>query len=234
MDLPLKKIGVAAGVVAIILLSSAFHSATQALAAWWSGDRRPEIRARISLNPLVHGGFFGTLILPALTYWLIGWPLGGPGPIQADDRTLGPRRMAFVAFAGVFGNAFFAFLLAVVGAACIAAGYIDDIDRLRSPGYEIVTKGMFYSLFSMLMHLIPIPPADGSRIVGAFLPAPIRKIYYSVAPIGGLLIIVVMLWATGFLYQYFPKVGIGYARELSRFQEWSFDRIDQLAAYFGA
>jgi Zn-dependent protease len=142
--------------------------------------------------------------------------------------------MAFVAFAGVFGNAFFALLLAVVGAACIAAGYIDDIDRLRSPGYEIVTKGMFYSLFSMLMHLIPIPPADGSRIVGAFLPAPIRRIYYSVAPIGGLLIIVVMLWATGFLYKYFPKVGIGYARELSRFQEWSFDRIDQLAAYFGA
>ena len=234
MDLPLKKIGIAAGVIAIVLLSSAFYAAVQATVAWWCGDRRPEIRTRISLNPFAHGGFFSTLILPLITYWLIGWPIGGPSSIQADDRTLGPPRMALVAVAGVFGNAVFAFLLAVVGAACIAFGYIDDVDRVRSPGYEILTKGMFYPLFSMIMHLIPIPPADGSRIVGAFLPAPIRKIYYSVAPIGGLLMIVVMLWMTGFLYQYFPKVGSGFARELRQFQEWSFDRMDQLAVFFGA
>jgi Zn-dependent protease len=233
MDFSTKNLAVLAGVVALILLNGAFHAASEALAARLLGDDRPEIRSRISLNPLRHGGFFSTLILPLATYLLIGWPLGGPGSPAADEERLGPRRMALVAVAGVLGNALCAVAIAFLGAACIAAGWIDDVDRLRSPAYKVCTVGMFYAVFSMLMHLVPIPPAGGSRIVGAFLPGPLRRAYFALAPVGGILILVFMLWATGFLSQYVPSLGVGYARELRQFQSWSYEQMDRLADYFG-
>lgn len=229
-----KKILVAAGVVFIILMTNAFHEAGHAVVAWGCGDRRPEIRRRMTLNPLVHAHWLLTFVLPLATYLLIGWPLGGAKPVMVDQEAVGGRKMGLVGIAGSVGNLVCAGLTIVAGAGAIALGWIDDVDLARSPAYEILTKGLWYSVFIIVINLIPIPPADGSRVVGAFLPESVRRIYFATAPVGALAVFVVALWATGGLYEHFPSLGIGYAREFARGQRWMFDQMDALADAFGA
>lgn len=234
MDWSPRKIGVVAGIVFICLMTNAFHEAGHAVVAWWSGDKRPEIRRRISLNPIVHAHWLYTLVLPLVTYLIFGWPLGGAMPVMVDQDAVGPRKMGLVGIAGSVGNLICAALTAVAGAAAIAFGWIDDIDRARSAGYEIFTKGMWYSAFIIVINLIPIPPADGSRVVGAFMPDGMRKAYFALAPVGIFLVFFVALWATGALHEHLPSLGYGYAREMDQARQWMYDQMDALAELFGA
>lgn len=234
MDLSPRKVGVVAGIVFLILMTNAFHEAGHAVVAWWCGDRRPEIRRRISLNPLKHANWFLTFVLPLVTYWFLGWPLGGAAPVMVDQDAVGPRKMALVGLAGSVGNVIFGALTFVAGALAIRFGVIDEIDRVRSPVYEIVKQGMWYSAFIIVVNMVPIPPADGSRVVGAFLPESVRRVYFALAPIGIVFVMGFALWATGALYGHFPSLGRGFGRELAQAQGWMYERMNDLADYLGA
>ena len=56
-------------------MSNALHEAGHAVVAWWAGDRRPEIRNRMTLNPLNHVHWLLTIVLPIVTYLLLQWPV---------------------------------------------------------------------------------------------------------------------------------------------------------------
>src|SRR4029077_2582559 len=115
---------VLAGIVFLPLLSNTLHEAGHAVVAWWSGDKRPEIRNRMTLNPLNHVHWLLTIVLPIVTYLLIHFPFGGARPVMVDAGKIGPRRMALVAMAGPLGNAIFAVICAIVAAALMAFGQI--------------------------------------------------------------------------------------------------------------
>jgi Zn-dependent protease len=234
LKLDSQQLLIAGGIIVLILMTNAFHEASHAIVAWWCGDRRPEIKRRISLNPLVHAHWFNTFVLPLVTYLWIGWPLGGAMPVMVDAEAVGPRKMALVGVAGSIGNVIFAGLTLFAGAGAILLGWIDDVDRVRSPAYKILTNGMWYSAFIIVINLIPIPPADGSRIVGAFLPGPVRRVYFALAPLGIIVVFALALWVTGALHEIFPSVGYGYARELAQSRQWMFDQMNDLADYLGA
>jgi Zn-dependent protease len=229
-----KELIVASGIIFLVLMTNAFHEAGHAIVAWWCGDRRPEIRRRMTLNPLVHAHWFLTFVLPLVSYLFVGWPLGGALPVMVDQDAVGPRKMGLVGIAGSIGNLIFAVVIVVAGAGAIALGWIDDVDRVRSNAYRILTLGMWYSAFIIVINLIPIPPADGSRVLGALMPERMRRLYYATAPVGIFVVFFIALWATGALYEHFPSLGRGYAREMAKAQSWMFDQMDALATFFGA
>jgi Zn-dependent protease len=221
----LRKGLVFAGIVLLLLVSNALHEAGHACVAWWSGDRRPEIRNRMTLNPLNHVHWLLTIVLPIASYWILGWPFGGAKPVMVDAGRIGPRRMALVALAGPAGNAIFAVVAAVVAASLMAFGGIDEIDAERSQLWKVLRLSIWFSVTLVVLNLVPLPPADGSRVLGMFMPDRVRAIYYMMAPVTVVILIVGVMWASGFLYQYWPALGKGHGLMFEKAEWWVQDHV---------
>ena len=140
--------------------------------AWVStklGDPTPRYEGRLTLNPLAHLDPIGTLLM---IFTGFGWarPVG-VNPMYYKDRKKG---MALVAIAGPLSNflmAFVGILLAVL--LSVFAGGIVGFGNVSS----IFVRFAFMNLRLMAFNLIPIPPLDGSKILGMILP---NRIYYNV------------------------------------------------------
>jgi Zn-dependent protease len=216
------------GIIVLLLMSNALHEAGHATVAWWSGDRRPEIRNRMTLNPLNHVHWLLTIVLPIASYWLLGWPFGGARPVMVDAGKIGPRKMALVALAGPLGNAIFAVVAMLVAASLMAFGAINEIDAERSQLWKVLKLSIWFSVTLVALNLVPLPPADGSRVLGMFMPDRVRAIYYAMAPVTVVLLILGAMWVTGFLGQYWPALGRGYPHVFLRTETWVQDQVFEL------
>ena len=166
------------------LLSTTVHEASHALVGKKMGDHTAE--DQITINPLPHiqREPVGTVVVPLLSYVLGGWMLGwASAPFDPYWRVRYPHRGAWVALAGPMSN----LILAVIAGVCIHIGlasgvftypYMLSFSHLVSAADPGVWEGaaLFVSiLFSLnillfAFNLIPLPPLDGSKIVGSMLP----------------------------------------------------------------
>jgi Zn-dependent protease len=221
----LQKGLVFAGIVVLLLISNALHEAGHATVAYWAGDRRDSIRNRMTLNPLNHVHWLLTIVLPIASYWLLGWPFGGAKPVMVDAGKIGPRRMALVALAGPFGNALFAVVAAVVTASLMAFGAINEVNAIVSPLFKVLILSIWFSATLVVLNLIPLPPADGSRVIAMFMPERVRAIFYAMAPVTVVLLILLVMWASGFLGQHVPAVGRGHPDVFYKAETWVQDQV---------
>jgi Zn-dependent protease len=213
------------GIIVLLLCSNALHEAGHAFAAYWAGDRRDSIRKRMTLNPLNHVHPLLTIVLPIVTYLLLRWPFGGARPVMVDAGAIGPRRMALVALAGPLGNALFAVVAALVTATLMAFGAIDEINAIASPLYRVLILSIWFSATLVVLNLIPLPPADGSRVLGMLMPDRVRAVYYAMAPVTVILLIALLMWASGFLHQWIPSLGHGVPHWFARAETWVEDQV---------
>lgn len=152
--------------VPIVLGSLALHELAHAYTAFRLGDPTAKLLGRLTFNPLAHLDPLGTLMF-AITYFSSSFLFGWAKPVPVDPRNLrgNPQRgMALVAVAGPLTN----FALALV-----AGGLLAHLE-LSLRVYEIVYQAMLVNIVLGIFNLIPIPPLDGSRIAGAFMP---RELY---------------------------------------------------------
>jgi len=209
-----------------VLFMNAFHEGFHAYAAWWCGDRRPEIlKQRTILNPIPHIHPFLTIVLPIVTYLLFKVPLMG-ARVLVDAGKLGPRKMAIVGIAGPLGNLLFLGVVFLGTALAMNGGWIDDVDAAGSTAFRILTALTLLTIFVAGTNLLPFPPADGSRVIAAFLPEKVRDIYLRLAPLGIVVFFLTVFWATGQLAVWFPdlrtwspKWAYGFAKQLADLQE---------------
>jgi Zn-dependent protease len=144
----------------IVLVSLTLHELAHAAVAYKLGDPTAKDEGRLTLNPIKHLDPLGTLMF-VVTSLVAGLPFGWakPVPVRPGYFRHPKEGMALVAAAGPATN----FLLALV---CLAifqhAGFTGETQEvLRLAYYVNVVLGIF--------NLIPIPPLDGSRIVGIFM-----------------------------------------------------------------
>lgn len=131
------------------------------------GDPTPSLTGRLSLNPLRHLDPIGTL---ALVIFHVGW--AKPVRVNPNYYKKPKLGMALTALAGPCMNFLVAFVsylaMGLVFRFAGAAGLLQN-----SIGYYIA---LFFHYCAMLniglgaFNLIPIPPLDGSKVLGAVLP----------------------------------------------------------------
>ncbi|MEA3338362.1 MAG: site-2 protease family protein, partial [Chloroflexota bacterium] len=151
--------------LAIIFLTSVpIHEWAHAWAAYRLGDDTAALRGRLTINPLAHLDPVGTL---ALVFFGYGW--GKPVPVS-PYRLRGNQRAswALVSAAGPFSNLVLAMLAAIPFRLGWLNLYAGSVSTINLEG--ILIQFILINLSLMLFNLIPIPPLDGSRILGWLLP----------------------------------------------------------------
>jgi Zn-dependent protease len=144
----------------IVLVSLTFHELAHAYAAWKLGDPTAKEEGRLTLNPIAHLDPLGTAMF-VLTALIAGLPFGWARPVPVNPRYFRrPREgMALVAAAGPAMN----FVLALV---CFAVfRHVELSDRAT----EVVFNAYIVNVILGLFNLIPVPPLDGSRIIGVLM-----------------------------------------------------------------
>jgi len=169
----------------VLLLSLAAHEMAHAWAAYRLGDPTAKGRGRLRLNPLKHLDLYGTALI-VVTYLLWGWLFGWAKPVPVSPYYFKNRQrgMAIVGAAGPITN----FILAV-----IFVELLNVIHPSNEWVFQILWLGFMLNVVLGLFNLIPIPPLDGSRVVGAFLPRGAYEKWVAVDQYGMVLVVAVMV-----------------------------------------
>lgn len=151
--------------LAAVLLCLTVHETCHGLAAYALGDPTARERRRLSLNPLRHIDWLGFAMMLAVGF---GWAK----PVPVDPRHFkNPKRgMALTALAGPVSN-----LLLALAAVFLSRALYDHGDWLPDRVLISLFAFLLYTLAPLsiglgLFNLLPIPPLDGAKVVGAFLP----------------------------------------------------------------
>jgi Zn-dependent protease len=149
-------------IIPAALIAIMCHELTHGLFSHLQGDPTPKEQGRLSLNPAKHLDLFGTLCLIFLGF---GWAK----PVQVDPRYYKNPKwgMALVALGGPLANFVIAFLSGLI--LTLIEFYVPYSD------FSMILYNFFLYLIIInvglgLFNLIPIPPLDGSKIIGAILP----------------------------------------------------------------
>jgi Zn-dependent protease len=145
----------------VLLASMTLHELAHGWVAWKLGDPTAKLLGRISLNPIRHIDPLGTAMF-AITYFGSSFIFGWAKPIPVMPRNFrNPQRgMAIVAIAGPLTN----FAIAL----CFAALFY-HADFPNETLDELVYYSYLVNIVLGVFNLFPIPPLDGSRIVGAVM-----------------------------------------------------------------
>ncbi len=212
----LETLTLAAVLVPCLVIAIVFHEVAHGYAAKLLGDPTASESGRLTLNPLAHVDPIGTLLVPGALA-LFGGPVFGwakPVPVM-KHRLANPRfGMMAVAAAGPLSN----FVLAGVGAVLLGASWVNGAQfDLSTTGTPLLVdadgaalywqSGLYFfiliNLFLGLFNLLPIPPFDGSHIVGGLLPRTLRPAWERLQGVGMALILVVVavswVFGTGWL-----------------------------------
>ena len=168
------------------LLAIAAHEFAHGLVSYWLGDPTPKRDGRLSLNPLRHLDLLGTVCMLIFHF---GW--AKPVLVNPQYYKKPKQGMALTALAGPGMNLILAFLSAgiFVGIFYLTEGTAEGfLDYLMVLFQYMAVLNIGLGVFN----LIPIPPLDGSKILGAILP---QRLYFQLMKYeryGGILMIILL------------------------------------------
>ncbi len=159
------------------------HEAAHGWAAKKRGDNTAFLLGRLTLNPIKHIDWLGTVILPCLllvtgTGFIFGW--AKPVPVDTRNFKRPLQDMALVALAGPLSN----LLMALAWALLARVGVMIGIEAVSLPLIYSGVAGITINLVLFLINLLPIPPLDGSRVLTGLLPARMAWQFAKIEPYG--------------------------------------------------
>src|SRR3989344_1310585 len=92
--------------IAILIMSVVIHEVSHGYAASMLGDETARYQGRLTLNPIKHIDPVGSVVVPAISYFLGGFIFGWAKPVPYNPYNLKPGRWseAIVAIAGPLSN----------------------------------------------------------------------------------------------------------------------------------
>src|SRR3989344_283195 len=182
-------------VIAVLVVSVIVHEISHGYMAERLGDPTARLAGRLTLNPLPHIDFFGSIMLPAIlillkTGLIIGWAKPVPyNPYNMRDPRYGG---ALVAAAGPLAN---------IAIAIVFGLLIRFSSALEIPDQFVVITGfvVFINIVLAFLNLLPIPPLDGSKILFAFLPYHLHYVQDFLERYGFFIVIFVFFFLWEFL-----------------------------------
>ncbi len=148
-------------IVGLVFYSIIIHEVSHAFAAYALGDDSAKRAGRLSFNPRKHIDPFGTIILPLILWFSAGFIFGYAKPVPFNPYNFKnyKRDSGLTALAGPASNILIAVLLSV---------FYHLFSMVPIVQY-ILMYVIFMNLLLAFFNLIPVPPLDGSKILGMFL-----------------------------------------------------------------
>lgn len=150
--------------IIILIFSVVIHEVSHGYAAYLQGDNTARFQGRLTLNPFKHLEWFGSFILPVMSYFLGGFIIGWAKPVPFNPYNLRNQRWgeAIVAVAGPLSNICIALFFGLL----IRFGVLAQF----GPAFVYIASTIvFINLILATFNLIPVPPLDGSKILFSIL-----------------------------------------------------------------
>ncbi len=174
-----------------VIITLTVHEYCHAYSAYRLGDPTARSLGRLTLNPLRHIDIFG-----AICMLIFGFGWAKPVPVNARYLEKPRRDMAIIALAGPLSNLVMAIIAAFAYRLIYALlrGVNFPNDFLLAAAQS--TVDFFYIFHSVnvgiaIFNLLPIPPLDGSRILGIILPP---RVYYNIMRYERIIYYVLLGW----------------------------------------
>ena len=160
-------------VLVTILLSMTLHEAMHAFMGYFLGDDTAKAQGRLSLNPIKHIDPIMTIALPLFLAVMGGPIFGGAKPVPFNPHKVryGEWGAALVAIAGPLTNLLIAFVVFGVG---VLSGVITSAGVETTLAGQIIITAVSVNLGFFVFNILPIPPLDGSRVLYALAPDPVK------------------------------------------------------------
>ncbi len=161
--------------VASALIALSIHEFAHGYAAYKLGDNTAANLGRLTLNPLKHIDPVGAIFMVLFRF---GW--AKPVPINPRYFKKPKRDFAITAVAGPISNIITALVSTLI---CVIFSKILVFAVDTAWSTLVYNTSYFFSVFAALnvglgvFNLIPVPPFDGSRLIGAILP---DKLYWRI------------------------------------------------------
>ncbi len=177
-------------IVPAALLAIIFHEFAHGLVSTWLGDPTPKATGRLTLNPVKHLDIVGLI---CLVFFHFGWAK----PVLIDPSYYKNKKVGItlVSLAGPVMN----FLLMLFSFIVLGIIYIIICKTNIEINLFLEILINFFSYFAILniglgvFNLIPIPPLDGSKIVGIVLPKDAYEEYMGYQKYGSFFMIGIMV-----------------------------------------
>lgn len=151
----------------VLIISIIVHEVAHGIMAEREGDPTARMLGRITLNPLKHIEWFGSVILPLILIlsnagFVIGW--AKPVPYNPENLKRGKKSVALVSIAGILVNLSVAIIFGI--AIRIGAG----LGLTSTAFFDISSIIVLVNIVLALFNAIPIAPLDGFRFLSSILP----------------------------------------------------------------
>ena len=156
----------------IIFIAITVHEYAHGYAALKMGDPTAKLSGRLSMNPLAHMDIVG-----ALSMLIFGFGWAKPVPINPNNFKNHKKGTVIVSLAGPISNLFLAFLGSVLYGIFRRIGFGKFSSQFSEIFYGLLAQLILLNVCFGIFNLVPFPPLDGAKIVGAFLP---YKTYFKI------------------------------------------------------
>ena len=184
-------------------MSVVIHEVSHGYAASFLGDETARYQGRLTLNPVKHLDFVGSILVPSISYFLGGFIFGWAKPVPYNPYNLRPGRWseAAVAAAGPASNIILALIFGILLRVTISME-----TSWATPAFvQITAMIVFINILLAIFNLMPIPPLDGSKLLFAFFPDKLFQIRGFFERYG----LILVLFFIFFLWQFIsPVIGI--------------------------
>ncbi len=183
-------------ILPVLLLSVVVHEVAHGVAAERAGDPTARMLGRITLNPVPHIDPIGSLLVPlllVLSHSSIFFAWAKPVPVNPYNFRRPKRDDIVVSLAGPLSNLALAlgFCLLLLGTVLVVSTR-GGISNWSGSLIQLFRYGIWINLILAFFNLIPIPPLDGSHILGNLLPYEAARRYERLRPYGFILLLGLM------------------------------------------
>ena len=152
--------------VAVLIFSVIIHEISHGAVASHLGDQTAKNAGRLTLNPLRHIDFVGTIILPIFLILTTGRGIGWAKPVPINPYNFRDQKYGSlkVAIAGPASNLLIALIFGLLMRFTLSFNFLSP--AFFQAIYFIVSVNILLAVFN----LMPVPPLDGSHIFFSLLP----------------------------------------------------------------
>lgn len=186
--------------IAVLVFSVVIHEVAHGYAALALGDHTAEREGRLTLNPVPHIDPFGSILLPAIGFFLGGIIFGWAKPVPYNPYNLRNQKWgpAIVGAAGPAANVMLALAFGLV------LRFLPQWAGVLPPAFAfnffmVASTVALLNLSLAIFNLIPIPPLDGSKVLFALLPHRWRGVEALLEQYGFMLLLLFIFFFSGWL-----------------------------------